>query len=79
MSKKYHAHRVGTNIYEYRGFQIECAGYYPPEHIVVSEAVDHDGSGFAHVFPWDLRKPQGRLLLLSERYVYTWANLWQLL
>ena len=50
MSKKHHAHRVDTNIYEYRGFQIECVGYYPPEHRVVWEVVDHDGSGFAHAF-----------------------------
>jgi len=50
MSKKYHAHRVDTNIYEYRGFQVECVGYYPPEGRVVWEAVDHDGSGFAHAF-----------------------------
>jgi hypothetical protein len=50
MNKKHHAHRVDTNIYEYRGFQIECVGYYPPEHRVVWEAVDHDGSGFAHAF-----------------------------
>jgi hypothetical protein len=39
MDKKYHAHRVDTNIYEYRGFQIECVGYYPPEHRVVWEAL----------------------------------------
>lgn len=50
MSKKYHAHKVDTNIYEYRGFQVECIGYYPPEGRVVLEAVDHDGSGFAHAF-----------------------------
>lgn len=50
MSKKYHAHRVDTNIYEYRGFQVECVGYYPPEGRIVWEAVDHDGSGFAHAF-----------------------------
>lgn len=35
MSNKYHEHRLGANIYEYRGFQIECVGYYHPEHRVL--------------------------------------------
>lgn len=50
MDKKHRAHRIGANIYEYRGFQIECVGYYSPEHRIVWEAVDHDGSGFAHAY-----------------------------
>lgn len=50
MVKKHRTHRVDTNIYEYRGFQVECVGYYPPEGRVVWEAVDHDGIGFAHAF-----------------------------
>ena len=50
MSNKYRAHRVVSRIYEYRGFQIECVGYYPPEHRVCWEAVDEDGNGFAHAY-----------------------------
>lgn len=47
---KHVAHRVDTNIYEYRGFRIECVGYYPPEHRVCWEAVDENGCGFAHAY-----------------------------
>jgi len=49
MSKKYHAHRVDTMTYEYRGFIIE-GFYYSPEGRNVWEAVDHDGSCFAQSF-----------------------------
>lgn len=47
---KYKAKRLGKWLYEYRGFQIECIGYYPPEGRVVWEAIDNDGTGFAHAY-----------------------------
>lgn len=37
--------------YLYRGVFIECGGYFQPEHSVVWEAIDEDGScAFAHSF-----------------------------
>lgn len=48
--KKYHAHRIDKQVYEYRGFRIECVGYYNPDHKIAWEAVDKDGYGFAHAF-----------------------------
>lgn len=48
--KNYRAKRIRKWLYEYRGFQIECLGYYPPEGRVVWEAVDEYGCGFAHAF-----------------------------
>lgn len=47
---KHVAHRVNKGIYEYRGFRIECVGYYNPEHRVCWEAVDEDGWGFGHAY-----------------------------
>lgn len=47
---KHRAHRIDKWIYEYRGFRIECVGYYPLERRVVWEAVDEYGCGFAHAF-----------------------------
>lgn len=42
--------RLSSGHYLYRGFEIICVGYYPPEQRVCWEAVDKDGSGFAHGF-----------------------------
>ena len=51
MKTKYKAHKLSRGHYMYRGFQIICVGYYPPEQRVCWEAVDHDGySGFAHSY-----------------------------
>ena len=49
MDKDIHKHiKLSPGHYMYRGYQIDCIGYYPPERRVVWEAVDHDGCGFAH-------------------------------
>lgn len=42
--------RLAPGHYMYRGYQVNCIGYYPPERKVVWEAVDHDGCGFAHSY-----------------------------
>ena len=42
------AKRISKWHYEYRGFEIICIGYYPPEHRVVWECVDENGNGFGH-------------------------------
>lgn len=42
------AKRLSKGHYEYRGFKINCVGYYPPEHRVVWECVDENGNGFGH-------------------------------
>ena len=31
---------IGPGHYEYRGFEIRCLGYYPPERSIVWEAYD---------------------------------------
>lgn len=47
---KHSAKRISKGHYIYRGYKVYCIGYYPPENRIVWEAVDHDGSGFAHSF-----------------------------
>jgi hypothetical protein len=42
------AKRIRAGKYIYRGYEINCCGYYPPEQKVVWEAVDEYGCGFAH-------------------------------
>lgn len=42
------AKRIRAGKYIYRGYEIYCCGYYPPEQRVVWEAVDEYGGGFAH-------------------------------
>lgn len=42
--------RIRKGSYIYRGYYIECLGYYDPEHYVVWEAVDEHGNGFAHSY-----------------------------
>lgn len=44
------AKRISSGHYEYRGFKINCIGYYPPEQRVVWECVDENGNGFGHDF-----------------------------
>lgn len=47
--KKHKAKRLSKGLYLYRGFQIECVGYYQPEHRVCWEAVEENGiNGWAH-------------------------------
>ena len=36
--------------YVYRGYDVNCVGYYEPEHRVCWEGVDKDGCGVAHGF-----------------------------
>lgn len=48
---KHTAKRLGKGHYLYRGFEIMCVGYYPPEHRICWECIDEDGmSGFGHGF-----------------------------
>lgn len=49
MVGKHRAKRISERHYIYRGFHI-YGMYYHPEHRVCWEAVDNDGSGFAHGF-----------------------------
>lgn len=49
MKEKYHVKRISRGHYIYRGFEIHSF-YYEPEHRVCWEAIDYDGSGFAHSF-----------------------------
>ncbi|OUO16595.1 hypothetical protein [Odoribacter splanchnicus] len=42
--------KISKGHYTYKGIQINCIGYYPPEKRVVWEAVDKDGCGFCHSF-----------------------------
>ena len=42
--------RIRKGSYIYRGYYIECLGYYEPEHRIVWEAVDEHGNGFAHSY-----------------------------
>jgi len=44
------ATRISSGQYRYKGFIINCLGYYEPEHRICWEAVDHDGTGFAHAY-----------------------------
>ena len=48
--------------YEYRGYEIRCLGYYPPERHVVWEAYDEHDCGFAHAHTLK----EVRLLIDSE-------------
>lgn len=49
MSKE-RAKRIRCGCYLYRGFVINCIGYYEPDHKTVWEAVDESGGGFAHSY-----------------------------
>ena len=42
--------KISKGHYTYKGIQINCIGYYPPEKRVVWEAVDKDGCGICHSF-----------------------------
>ena len=42
--------KIRKGSYIYRGYYIECLGYYEPEHRIVWEAVDEHGNGFAHSY-----------------------------
>lgn len=44
------AKRIRKGKYLYKGFEINCVGYYPPEKHVCWEAVDENGCGFAHSY-----------------------------
>ena len=49
MVGKHRAKRISERHYIYRGFHI-YGMYYHTKHRVCWEAVDNDGSGFAHSF-----------------------------
>ena len=59
---KYTIKKIDTGHYEYRGYEIKCLGYYPPERSIVWEAYDEFDGGFAHAHT--LREV--RLLIDSE-------------
>ena len=42
------AKRISKGKYLYRGYIIECIGYYHPEHRVCWECIDNYGNGFGH-------------------------------
>lgn len=44
------AKRLSRGHYLYRGYKINCVGYYEPEQRVVWEAVDEYGCGFAQSY-----------------------------
>ena len=48
MNITHKAKRIRAGKYIYRGYEIYCCGYYPPERRVVWEAIDEYGCGFAH-------------------------------
>jgi hypothetical protein len=48
MINKYTIKLINAGHYEYRGFEIRCLGYYPPERSIVWEAYDEFNCGFAH-------------------------------
>lgn len=50
------AKRMSAGHYIYRGFEVNCVGYYNPEHRVCWEAVDENGCGFAHGFSFAMTK-----------------------
>lgn len=45
MPKKYKLKKISKGHYEYRGFNIDCIGYYPPEQRVCWEC-----SAFGHSY-----------------------------
>lgn len=47
---KHKAKRISTGHYVYRGYCVNCVGYYEPERRVCWEAIDIDGCGFAHSY-----------------------------
>ena len=53
---------INPGHYEYRGYEIRCLRYYPPERSTVWEAYDEHDCGFAHAHT--LREV--RLLIDSE-------------
>ena len=48
--------RLSRGHYIYRGFEVNCIGYYQPEHRVCWEAVDEHGCGFAHSYSLAMTK-----------------------
>lgn len=49
-SRKHKLKKISKGHYEYRGFNIDCIGYYPPEQRVCWECTDDDGSAFGHSY-----------------------------
>lgn len=47
---KHRAKRIHKGKYIYRGYIINCLGYYHPDHRIVWEAEDENGCGFAQSF-----------------------------
>lgn len=53
---KYTAKKISKGHYLYRGYRINCVGYYAPDKHKCWEAVDKDGTGFAHSYSLRMTK-----------------------
>lgn len=56
LKMKYTARRISKGHYLYRGYRINCVGYYAPDRHRCWEAVDKDGTGFAHSYSLKMTK-----------------------
>ena len=51
------ATKISAGQYKYKGFIINCLGYYEPEHRTCWEAVDREGNGFGHAYTkWEVMR-----------------------
>ena len=46
----YKCKKLSPGHYNYRGYTINCLGYYHPEHRICWECIDSDGSAFGHSY-----------------------------
>lgn len=53
---KYKAKKIKEGLYEYRGYKIRCLGYFEPEHRIVWEVEDVDGTAFGHSYTLRMAK-----------------------
>lgn len=49
-------HKISKGHYEYKGYKLNCIGYYPPESRVCWEAFKDDGQAVAHAYSLKLLK-----------------------
>lgn len=50
MAGRYKAKRIQAGHYIYRGYEINCCGYFGPERSIVWEAYDEFGCAWAHAY-----------------------------
>ena len=53
---KYKCKRISSGNYEYRGYIIQCVGYYHPDHHVVWEACPKSNMLYADFHEFSLRE-----------------------